>query len=275
MKENDEDYLKNVFSQLIVYTKNYEDENKDTNSQLNTLQELIMEISLNIDSPDIINDILNKRTKSKFSSSFNNGRNIDKMSRNNNENEINDFFIYCGVYKKNDVIDENSQKENENNETCYNVYIRYSKNPITNKLYFEVMLDDIRDIIISHKLKFETELKSKILSKIAHEFKTPLIVIMNLISDTLDKKTNINETLNKISKISDYITFLISDIISFMNNKTFEVEKTEVNIPKLISEIKEIGEALINVLPGNKSNLIFKEFTDSQMSNYFVITDQC
>ena len=62
----------------------------------------------------------------------------------------------------------------------------------------------------------ETRIKQKLFSKFAHEFKTPLLVIKNLAQEFIHSEGNIeagHSICFKISNLSDYITFLITDII--------------------------------------------------------------
>ena len=50
----------------------------------------------------------------------------------------------------------------------------------------EVFIKDISEIKIAEKNIIETKFKQKILAKLAHEFKTPLITIISLIKNIME-----------------------------------------------------------------------------------------
>ena len=84
----------------------------------------------------------------------------------------------------------------------------------------ELLINDITEIKLADKITTETKYKQKILAKIAHEFKTPLISIISLIQKTIDKDIHpsIKKNLDHINNFSNYTLFLISDIIQYVSN---------------------------------------------------------
>lgn len=158
----------------------------------------------------------------------------------------------------------------------YNAFYRkvfYKKD----NFIIEIILHDITNIKQVERSSLETKLKQKLFSKMAHEFKTPLIVIKSLISDLNDPEVDEKEK-NKLSSyvyyLSDYITFLINDIIYYSNNKEISVLVEEVDIKELLDFSEGVANSLVAVMPGNKNNVRIEKAIDNQVNDYLIFSDK-
>jgi signal transduction histidine kinase len=111
-----------------------------------------------------------------------------------------------------------------------------------------------KDITIS-KINAELKYKTLFLSKVAHEFKNPLLSIHEFVNQIRDillpniNKIKFEELLQNIESISDYLIILIKDMDFYShltNERLMELNKDEVNIDDIITYCKNISEALIN-----------------------------
>jgi len=159
---------------------------------------------------------------------------------------------------QNESREENS-KFNESNENLFqSLGIYYIENASrTRKNYYNILhrkmiiqennkidnffFQDVTDLVNFHLRQFEeTVKKQRIFAKISHEFKTPLNSIMAVINIIRDSEKFLSENLNKnlemISNLSNYIIYLISDIIQYVSIQ--DINDLKVNISTL--NVKEI-----------------------------------
>jgi signal transduction histidine kinase len=111
-----------------------------------------------------------------------------------------------------------------------------------------------KDITIS-KINAELKYKTLFLSKVAHEFKNPLLSIHEFVNQIRDillpniNKIQFEELLQNIESISDYLIILVKDMdfYSHLTNERFqELNKDEVSMDDIITFCKNISEALVN-----------------------------
>jgi len=117
----------------------------------------------------------------------------------------------------------------------------------------DIMVYDITELVTSkQKIIEEGIIIQKIMAKLIHEFKTPFNSIIGLIGSIEESLRNFDlkdlETTMKhlhiVRNLSNYVVFLISDIIHFTNKKSLE----EVHIGSEIINLKEISNFGIDVL---------------------------
>ncbi len=113
-------------------------------------------------------------------------------------------------------------------------HVFYRKIIRENKIFIEFILNDFTDLKETERINAENKYKEIIFTKIAHEFKTPLIGILYLVSKCLNNKLEINKKhLLQINKISYLLIFMVNDIIDYVNNEEifsvlpimFEIDK--------------------------------------------------
>lgn len=144
----------------------------------------------------------------------------------------------------------NNQKKKENKEclSYYDVFHRriyYNKNDYIDDFYF----NDVSELI-SYKTNIINEniKRQKIFSKIAHEFKSPLNSILGIISSIKDSELAISlhtrKKLSLVTNLSNYLTFLISDIINYVNI----TQKAEINLNNTKFMLKDALEHCFKIL---------------------------
>ena len=131
----------------------------------------------------------------------------------------------------------------------------------------------------AEKINTETKYKQKILAKIAHEFKTPLISIISLIQNTIAQhneiQPSIKNNLNHINNLSNYTLLLISDIIQYASNTIkLVVNKNEINLNEVLEFSFNVLKTLVECNE-NKANKIETQIEiDQKIKNRAVVTDE-
>ena len=153
------------------------------------------------------------------------------------------------------------------------------------KLYFkeeviEILINDFTEVKLAVNL--ESKYKQKILAKIAHEFKTPLITIISLIHKIIYQENNNNNlyhstkiSLNHINYLSNYTLVLISDIIQYVSNSiNLRLNKSEI----ILKEVLEFGFNVLKTLVDCNENKVNKVKTilenDENVENITVMSDE-
>jgi signal transduction histidine kinase len=145
----------------------------------------------------------------------------------------------------------------------------------------ELLIYDISEIKIAEKQSIETKYKHKILAKIAHEFKTPLITIISLIekiffdqeSLDLDKKTRKN--LYYVTNLSNYTLSLISDIIHYVSEYVnLRINKNEVNLYEVMDFTNNVLKTLVECNENKSNKIKTKMHIDSTLFNIKLHTDE-
>jgi signal transduction histidine kinase len=139
---------------------------------------------------------------------------------NNNSSQFENYYFYN--------LGSCEYTNSFSNEKFYfNIFLRKVQTEST--VWVEVMMYDITQ---NKKIEAADEMikmKEKVLSKIAHEFKTPLICVIALseeIQNSLKNKLsydedifNIKRKIRHVNDLSNYILFLISDIAQYLNRQ--------------------------------------------------------
>lgn len=166
-------------------------------------------------------------------------------------------FTYIGrgniVYdKNNNVIESNQDPDNPNTiypEMIYEVHARYEQEE-----NYQIIFDDITRTKSYEEKSAEFKFKNLLLAKIAHEFKNPLICIMELILQLSELKLQRNANTSLIDKtkmikaFGDYLLILIKDLDYFSTSepkKSTSLTISDILISDVFDLIKEIGIALI------------------------------
>ena len=116
----------------------------------------------------------------------------------------------------------------------------------------ELLIYDVSDIKIAEKINAEAKYKQKILAKIAHEFKTPLITIITLINsivqeqNKIDSLESIQKKLNHIHNLSNYTIVLINDIVQYVSGSNdLMLLKEEINLREVINFSFQVLQTLV------------------------------
>jgi signal transduction histidine kinase len=153
-----------------------------------------------------------------------------------------------------------SQDRTQNHDLYFIGVIEYTHPTVSEKYYFNVffranIIADIKwieifmyDITLNQRIEAidqTIKLKEKILSKIAHEFKTPLICVISL-SEKIQSELgvfsnypNLRSEIKQINDLSNYTLLLINDIAFYLNtnSKSLDGVLTNINNSKFYKEI--------------------------------------
>jgi signal transduction histidine kinase/CheY-like chemotaxis protein len=184
-----------------------------------------------------------------------------------------------------------SADTSENN--YFEVYCRCEK-----EQELEFMLNDVTRSKFFQKQKSEVKYKTLFLSKVAHEFKNPLMCINELINqvDSLDifnsdkheilkipllyEQSNhlkkIKKNLNKIKSMSNFLITLVKDLDYFSQSlvdpSSIKIEKSNSNLESILEFCEEIALSLIKKY--NKSSSVRFIIEKSEKAPKFIFTDE-
>lgn len=163
----------------------------------------------------------------------------------------------------------------------------------------DIIFHDITQLKNSEAINTEIQLKGSMFSKIAHEFKTPLITITSQL-DTLDEKINdletdeyssnigtdkyykkleeIQEISVNIKHLSHYTNFLILDIIQYSSKTSKEIDIKYEKLADVRVEIINFSncilKALITYTCGKKDDISHFTVWDEEINHYSLKTDK-
>ena len=216
----------------------------------------------------LFNSLVLKSPEDSNSSIFKEGRGFDEiLSDIQDSNNIfkEENFIKIGFFMLKDE------------EDCFEIYFRKLK---FGQVIVEFLINDVTQIKNAERINAETKYKQKILAKIAHEFKTPLISITSLINkinhhrnEILDEGVKVD--LNHINNLSNYTIFLINDIIQYVSNSiNLLVSKTEINLREVLNFTFNVLKTLIECNEA-KLNIIQPKFLiDKNIDDLTIVSDE-
>jgi len=163
------------------------------------------------------------------------------------------------IYNSNDFQKIGYFKHKSHEESYFEVHarkLRYKEEAI------EMLIYDLTHLKQAEVRSIETKYKHKILAKIAHEFKTPLITIISLINRINKFQNNeefhesIDKYLNSINNLSNYTLYLINDIIQYVSDLiNVKLCRTEIKLKDLMEFCYNVLKTLIECNE-NKSDKI-------------------
>lgn len=217
-----------------------------------------------------MNDELDSKSLSQKSEQNNSVLSIIKKFELNSSKFENLTFYFQGIVEYNIDISE---------ETYYfNLFLR--KVEIGESNWVEIMMYDISSSKKIEKADQAIYLKEKILSKIAHEFKTPLICVIALAEEiygylneylTRENYYLIKKKIRHVRDLSNYTLFLISDITKALfrdpskQGNSILIEENDKNKFFLTSDIGNKGSELEKEGDSKSIINISKNKKDTQM----------
>ncbi len=247
-KENKENF-KLVNNSLIDQNKIFNNSIDILIKNMNPYLEAIRENEKNNINNKIKTNIVNLNQEIKINSNFNNKYDKYVMQNDNNclpisikEKEINSFYS-LGIYYMFD--------KNINNKYYFDVFFR--KIRLNDDNFIEdIFFNDVTDLIKSKQIIIDENIKKqKLFAKFAHEFKTPLNSVIGIASEIKDSDKMLSNftsiKLNTIQNLSNYLIFLVSDIIQY--SKLNDISDINLNISTLdLSEILNFCFEILNSL---------------------------
>jgi two-component system sensor histidine kinase BarA len=159
----------------------------------------------------------------------------------------------------------------DRNQNDYDLFCKYNRGEDE----LEILLNDISKLKL-HEMQIK--LKSTFLSKIAHEFKNPLVSLTELVNQSkedLNKyvlpesimKKSIFTCFNNMKALSDYLLILISDLNHFSESQ-MGIKSEYVKQSTKLSDVLEFCENITMCLlkkTNKQGNIIFKKFVDNSV----------
>jgi signal transduction histidine kinase len=146
----------------------------------------------------------------------------------------------------------------EGTEVNLEVHCRHRNSEKEGEL--EILFNDVTRTKLKEKQNAEFKYKSLFLSKIAHEFKNPLICISELLNQSYEqlpknvrKDSKIMSNLEQIKSLANFLQILIKDLHYFSESqfgKISEFEEKETNLQELVDFCNKMGKTLL--LKSNK-----------------------
>jgi signal transduction histidine kinase len=213
---------------------------------------------------------------------------VFKKLDSNLDDNICSFANVTGYLKKNSD-NENFVYISNNNigNNIFEIYGRFYTNELSEE-NFEFIFNDITRVKKDEEINAEIKYKSLLLSKVAHEFKNPILCISELvdqISEKLDYITDVDVSYNlkNIKSMSDYLIILIKDMDFFSlknnsSNKILVAFKEIIKISDVLIFCKNITNILIRkfhkenvkLIIDNKSNLTYIETDEIKLKQVLV-----
>lgn len=209
--------------------------------------------------------------RSEFSHNFINKIGFKNIITNNIEKleKFNNFTFFGEI-----TFPTNNQINSTN--TYFEIYCRISsleKLDDIDKCEVEIIFNDITRSKTYEEQKLEIKYKTVFLSKVAHEFKNPLISIVELINQIESELVNesliglnkIHKRFKKIKSMSNFLLILVKDLDFFSQvqiNKEFSIEKSEVDIFELVDFCKGITKSLLKKLNRSKQVKFLSEIKE-------------
>ena len=190
--------------------------------------------------------------------------------------------------------------------STYNINKNDNNNNNNNNLIINIFLNNITDYKKHSLIYNNVQSKQALFSKLVHEFKTPLITIQSLSLELINsingishndsnfsnisnsknnstssiesinqsKLTEIKKITNNIKCISQYVQFLINDIIYYTSKESIKINKEIIDVSEILLFCYSVSEALIDNMPGNRENVVTIINKDPQIDKYTCISDK-
>jgi signal transduction histidine kinase len=165
---------------------------------------------------------------------------------------------------------------NDDTQLSFEIHCRYNKEE-----ELEILFNDVSKTKIEEKQNAEFKYKTLFLSKVAHEFKNPLICIAELINQSLEslpKDTEIIEirkNLDQARSLSNFLQILIKDLNYFSEGncgKISEHSLNETNILEVMSFCQSITNSLLQ--KSNKQDTVKLKINIDKNVPKKILTDE-
>lgn len=164
----------------------------------------------------------------------------------------------------------------------FQIFVRESIHPFCKDKIIDMMIINITKIQYAQKLSTEMEVKQNLFSKIAHEFKSPLICL-TIMLDNMKKEMQEDrieagiKIAEDVQRLSSYIYYLIDDIIHYSSTQNLNSEIPIKFESRVITEDLVFTYGLLEVLlkVKNKDNGKVKPelFIQPEIENHYVNID--
>ncbi len=209
------------------------------------------------------------------------------LNINSNSNSIkgkNNFSIFNDIEKTSVFLGKYSFKTR--NKIKY--FMVYFSKTFTIK---NILMIDCTELTNKDNNENENKLKNKILSKIGHEFKTPLNNIIGIIGIISITDERLSKEMNLILSLTNFIIFLVNDIILYasdenkisdnnilsLNNQNKEekiLSFKKINITNCLLFTFDILFALLSCNDSKKRNVKIELRIEKQIKNIEILSEE-
>lgn len=161
-------------------------------------------------------------------------------------------------------------------DVSFEIHCRYYNTDKEGEL--EILFNDVTRTKTKEKQNAEFKYKSLFLSKVAHEFKNPLICIGELIEQSHDQapaESSLKKTLDQIKSLSNFLLVLVKDLNYFseyqMGKNSTSFEK-ETDLFELVDFCKNITNSLL--VKAGKNNSINFNINFHDLLPRIIFTDE-
>jgi signal transduction histidine kinase/CheY-like chemotaxis protein len=161
-----------------------------------------------------------------------------------------------------------------NSERTYEVFV--SKHKLYNSDLMEIIINDITDSLEKEKIKEDFKIKSHLIAKISHEFRTPLTSIHGIVKSSMNigeienmkvcslekmDKHEVKKNCLKIRYLSKFLFVLIKELVYYINYDDEYARRsvvlTEVELLKMFKKCKNIINEVKNMNDLKSSSINF------------------
>jgi signal transduction histidine kinase len=210
-----------------------------------------------------------------------------------NQPEVEDIINYLKTNTSSKFYDigTNHLKLSDGAFCYYEISARYYITSYNNEENLEFIFNDVSNIKNKEEINAAFKYKTMFLSKVAHEFKNPILCITELVDQVseqikIDKNgelsidnyhnNNTSNILRSIKSMSNYLIILIKDMDFFsiknQNISNIKLDKDLINVGNFITFIKDITNILIKKF--DKQNHVSFEVKHSSFLPAQIYTDE-
>lgn len=221
---------------------------------------------------------------------------INKQTLINNDNYQSNYEKSKNIHKE--ETNKNKELNRSDNKLFESIGIYYIESSAGTKFYYNILhrkisfqegnkidnffFEELTDLVNYQINQLEENLKKqKILAKISHEFKTPLNSIIGMISFIKNTEKKFSESVIKnleiISNLSNYVIYLVSDIIQYVNLKDIDdilVFMTELNFKEIMKFGYQTLNCLISCHNKKQENINCSLFYDEKIDDFTAESDE-
>ena len=239
---------------------NRKEELFDNNNNINNNINIITDTTVTDPLIELSEHYMKKINKCKHRCSGNNNNNLTTNTKHNDN-------------------DDNNNKVNNSSNSCNSsspcselhfIFLAYQTLILTtgqnvnyeisfkcqNQNEFEFIFNDITRTKESEQKEYDIKIKNVFLTKIAHEFKNPLVSISELLSQIKDQHIQVANKCDIGTSLCEYLLLLIKDLDFFaLDSKTnlySGFTKEKINIKSLAHFCVEMGTRRLNLLQKDK-----------------------
>lgn len=154
------------------------------------------------------------------------------------------------ITQRSQVGETDKRNADKNEDILYfSVHYKINKDKSSDDVRIDLFFEDIKEKQLVNTTKEHMKLRTTLLAQIAHEFKTPLIIVSHVIKDLLGCKVINESKFNTIYSMAEYSLSLITDLTDYSrkcNNYNIDFLFEKVDVCEIVNFAFSILEGLIS-----------------------------